>query len=313
MVVFDLLLCALILAVALAAVAGAGLFRAVVFFVVYGVLIALAWVRLGAPDVALAEAAIGAGLTGVLLLGAVGRLARAGADEPATALIDWPVALGAGMVGAVLVWSVLVLAFAPGSGLGVGLAPQVAEVLPRTGVENPVTAVLLNLRAWDTLLESVVLLAALIGLWPLARGGVWQAPAGPAHHASPEGVMAGFGRLLPPVALMVGVYLVWAGASQPGGAFQGGTVLAAAGVLCVMAGLVRAPGMAAPLWRLSLVAGPALFLALGVAGLALGGFLLFPPALAKGMILAIEMVLTLSIAVTLALMVLGPPEAGGTR
>jgi len=80
-----------------------------------------------------------------------------------------------------------------------------------------------------------------------------------------------------------------------------------------MAGLVRAPGMAAPLWRLSLVAGPAVFLALGLAGLALGGFLLFPPALAKGMILAIEMVLTLSIAVTLALMVLGPPEAGGTR
>lgn len=306
MAVFDLGLCVLIVLTATAAVAGPGLFRAVVFFVVYGVLIALAWVRLSAPDVALAEAAIGAGLTGILLLGAVGRLARAGADEPPAPVVDWPVALVAAGVAVLLVWAVL--AIAPGPGLG----PQVAGVLPRTGVENPVTAVLLNLRAWDTLLESVVLLAALIGLWPLAHNGAWQEPAGPAHHASPEGVMAGFGRLLPPVALMVGVYLVWAGASQPGGAFQGGTVLAAAGVLCVMAGLVRAPGMAAPLWRLALVAGPALFLALGLAGLAMGGFLTFPPVLAKGMILAIEMLLTLSIAVTLALMVLGPPEGGAT-
>jgi uncharacterized MnhB-related membrane protein len=35
---------------------------------------ALAWARLGAPDIALAEAAIGAGLTGALLLDAVGHL-----------------------------------------------------------------------------------------------------------------------------------------------------------------------------------------------------------------------------------------------
>jgi uncharacterized MnhB-related membrane protein len=35
---------------------------------------ALAWVRLAAPDVALAEAAIGAGLTGALLMAALARL-----------------------------------------------------------------------------------------------------------------------------------------------------------------------------------------------------------------------------------------------
>jgi multicomponent Na+:H+ antiporter subunit G len=60
----DLALCALILGVALATVAGRGVFRAMVFFIVYGLLVAVGWVRLGAIDVALAEAAIGAGLTG---------------------------------------------------------------------------------------------------------------------------------------------------------------------------------------------------------------------------------------------------------
>jgi uncharacterized MnhB-related membrane protein len=70
----DAALCALILGVALAVVAGRGVFRAVVFFIVYGLLAAVAWVRLDAVNVALAEAAIGAGLTGVLLLAAHGRL-----------------------------------------------------------------------------------------------------------------------------------------------------------------------------------------------------------------------------------------------
>lgn len=50
------------------------LFKAVVLFVAFGLLLAMAWVRLEAPDVALAEAAIGAGLTGALLMAALARL-----------------------------------------------------------------------------------------------------------------------------------------------------------------------------------------------------------------------------------------------
>jgi len=47
------------------------LFRAVLSFMVFGLLMSLTWARLYAPDVALAEAAIGAGVTGVLLLDAL--------------------------------------------------------------------------------------------------------------------------------------------------------------------------------------------------------------------------------------------------
>ncbi len=50
------------------------LFRAVVLFIAFGLVLALIWVRLDAPDIALAEAAIGAGLTGALLLSALARL-----------------------------------------------------------------------------------------------------------------------------------------------------------------------------------------------------------------------------------------------
>lgn len=85
---FDLLLLATLLALAWQILSARDLFKAVVLFMAFGLLMALAWVRLRAPDIALAEAAIGAGLTGALLLDAVGHLdvARNGATtrEPSS-------------------------------------------------------------------------------------------------------------------------------------------------------------------------------------------------------------------------------------
>lgn len=71
---FDLLLATALLWSAIRAVTTQDLFRAVVLFIVFGLLMALAWARLEAPDIALAEAAIGAGLSGALLLDTVGHL-----------------------------------------------------------------------------------------------------------------------------------------------------------------------------------------------------------------------------------------------
>ncbi|MFU2489159.1 Na(+)/H(+) antiporter subunit B [Thauera sp. WH-1] len=73
---FDVVLGLALLATAVGALASRELFRAIVMFIVFGLLMALAWVRLQAPDIALAEAAIGAGLTGVLLLDTLGYLRR---------------------------------------------------------------------------------------------------------------------------------------------------------------------------------------------------------------------------------------------
>jgi energy-converting hydrogenase B subunit D len=70
----DAVLAAALVGVGWRAVAGRGLFVSVVLYIVFGLLLALAWVRLDAPDIALAEAAIGAGLTGALLLDAVAEM-----------------------------------------------------------------------------------------------------------------------------------------------------------------------------------------------------------------------------------------------
>lgn len=64
------------------------LFRAIVLFIAFGLLMALAWVRLDAPDVALAEATIGAGLTGALMLSALAQLSASHKNENKKENID---------------------------------------------------------------------------------------------------------------------------------------------------------------------------------------------------------------------------------
>lgn len=71
---FDAVLGFALLWLAWLALTSTDLFKAIVLFIAFGLLMALAWVRLDAPDIALAEAAIGAGLTGALLLSALARL-----------------------------------------------------------------------------------------------------------------------------------------------------------------------------------------------------------------------------------------------
>ncbi|MHB1323221.1 MAG: Na(+)/H(+) antiporter subunit B [Coriobacteriia bacterium] len=85
MLAFDVLLAALLVWIAFGSLSELKLFKSVVMFVVFGLFMALAWVRLGAPDVALAEAAIGAGVTGALMLDAVGHMRERQQPYPVTA------------------------------------------------------------------------------------------------------------------------------------------------------------------------------------------------------------------------------------
>jgi len=72
--IFDILLVGTLIWLAVRALADVRLFKSVVLFIAFGLLVALAWTRLAAPDIALAEAAIGAGITGALLLDAAGHM-----------------------------------------------------------------------------------------------------------------------------------------------------------------------------------------------------------------------------------------------
>jgi multisubunit Na+/H+ antiporter MnhB subunit len=304
---FDAILAATVLGVATWTIVTRDTFAAVIGFVAYGLLLALVWMRLAAPDVALTEAAIGGGVTGVLLLGAAARLR----GSEATALAESPgplLKLVTGILCA-LVTAALAAAMFLLPDPAPTLAPETAADLASTGVGNPITGVLMAYRALDTLLEKVVLVLALIGVWSLAPDTVWGGTPGPRRNGGADDASVFLARLLPPVGIVIGVYLLWAGADEPGGAFQGGALLAAMWILAMMAGLTAAPAVSDRRLRLVLIAGPAVFLAIGLAGFALAGaFLAYPEAYAKPLIIVIEVAKILSVAATLGLLVAGPPE-----
>jgi len=301
---FDVLLGSGLLWTAWRALACPDLFRAIVMFIAFGLLMALAWVRLDAPDVALAEAAIGAGLTGALLMAALARLRSVDAGEESVEQNE---------TGRLKVqppqWLSVFLLLLVVAGLGyavlslptyaLGLSIEVASNLESSGVSNPVTAVLLNFRGYDTLLELVVLLVALLGVWSLGEMALKP-------EAAPGPVLDSLARFLTPVLILIAAYLLWAGAHAPGGAFQAGSVLGSAGVLLVLAGWrLRDDLMALPL-RFLLVAGPGAFVAIAALTLLIEGQLLaYPPAQAGILILMLETAATFSIGVTLAALFLG--------
>jgi multisubunit Na+/H+ antiporter MnhB subunit len=288
---FDVLLAAAMLWSAWRALVTPDATYAVVMFIVFGLLITLAWARLDAPDIALAEAAIGAGLTGALLLDAVGALGRENGKEAARTRWRLPVVHLLGLAAS----GVLVAVLMNLPAAAVDLPQAVADHMEQSGVAHPVTAVLLNFRGYDTLLEVAVLLLALIGLLALA-----QEPPRPSANTDADPVLQILARLAVPLMILVAGYLLWAGAHHPGGAFQAGAVLAAAVVLLHLAGLLPAWARPGPLLRLGLAAGLLIFVAVAVWSMFDAPLLTYPPAWAGALILLVEVGLTLSLGLILA-------------
>lgn len=294
---------------------------AVVTFVLLGGLLALLWAGLAAPDVALAEAAIGTGVTGALFVDAVagrrrapaapggeqgdrspGPRARPGRGAVATGVVA---GLASAAFAAVLVRAVLA---ASGGGPPAALTGEVAGAMPHTATGHEVTAVLLDFRAYDTLLEVAVIVVAVVGAFALAAA----APAASAAPAAPAGAgpdagqrtLRDFLRLASPVLLLLAAWLLFSGAYRPGGAFQGGAALAGVAILAAGAGAdLRVLHGARGRWLVAV--GPAAFLAAGAAGLLTAGhWLRMPAGWEEAATIAVETALAVSIGAGLALLFL---------
>jgi len=280
-------------------VAGRSLFRSIVMFVALGLLLALVWARLGSPDLALAEAAIGAGLTGAMLLLAYRRLVAMVPERAAQPLLRHSrLALPVGLVAAAgvfaLGWLLLDLPLPSDTA---GEAARAA--LQDSGIGNPVTGVLLLYRGFDTLLEMAVLLVAWLGVAAVQPIGRPHSPDPPERSPLLDAMLSA----VLPSAVLVGGYLLHAGGQAPGGAFQAGAVLAAAGVLLALAGRLETLREALPVQRLLLVQGILVFSLLGWWGSLQGGAVMQLPG--ERAVYVIETALTVSIGLCLALLFLG--------
>lgn len=300
LLVFDALLCLLLLVLALASLLSRQLTHAVMLYIAFGLMMALAWARLAAPDLALAEAAIGAGLTGALCFSA---LARQQPQPDTLRLSRLQLLLPALFVLLMLAGILAALLQLPPAASP--LVAQAQAELAYSGVSHPVTAVLLNYRSWDTLLELVVLLLALLGTAQVA-------PKNTPTRAWP--LSLSWSRLLAPVVILVAAYLLWAGASQPGGAFQAGALLAAGAVVLRLNQQLNWLSWRNFGVRLLVLAGLAVFVLVALLALWLTSdadavWLRWPPQLAGGIILLIEVFASIAIALTLTLLVVGEPAA----
>jgi multicomponent Na+:H+ antiporter subunit B len=145
------------------------LFSAVVLFGIYSFLMATVLVALDAVDVAMTEAAVGAGVSTVLLLGALYLVGGMEAKPLVRPLV--PLVLSVA-VGAVLAYGMQGLPEysdrqAP---IHTHVAPRYLQQGPKeTGVPNIVTAVLASYRGYDTLGETVVVFTAGAGVIALLR------------------------------------------------------------------------------------------------------------------------------------------------
>ncbi|MBK1717982.1 hydrogen gas-evolving membrane-bound hydrogenase subunit E [Thiocystis violacea] len=121
-----------------------------------------------------------------------------------------------------------------------GLSGTVGDALLERNAEtasaNAVTSVVVSYRGFDTLGEVTVLFLAATGVGMLF-GGRRQEETGAsvARRAAPNEMMVTGARLLFPVLLLLGVYIIAHGHLSPGGGFQGGVIIATAFFLRLLA------------------------------------------------------------------------------
>ncbi|MGA9538528.1 MAG: hydrogen gas-evolving membrane-bound hydrogenase subunit E [Desulfobacterales bacterium] len=176
-----------------------------------------------------------------------------------------------------------------------------------SGVENPVTAVLLNFRGYDTLLEiGVLLLAALSVLSVVPSPAIFS-------QSPPSPILILLLRLLLPFIIIVAGYILWIGKYAPGGAFQAGAILAAGGILLSTAA-VTFNRFAIKAMPFAMTIGLLTFIVVALATMMVhGNFLQYPLAQAGPLILVIEAAATISIAIILTILFVGGnPEESST-
>ena len=193
-----------------------------------GMLVALAFARFSAPDLALTQLVVEV-VTIILLMLALFYLPSRTPSESSSlrGLRDVVVAGGCGVMVALLVYVVLTRPYA-------GLAPFfLANSVSGGGGTNVVNVILVDFRGFDTLGEITVLAIAAVGILAMLDGLRLHNPT-----CDPQGrrwawaknplVLMTLSRLLLPLALLISVFIFLRGHNLPGGGFIAGLITAVA-------------------------------------------------------------------------------------
>jgi multicomponent K+:H+ antiporter subunit A len=212
--------------------------QALVLTGVVGLVVALAFIRLSAPDLALTQLSVEV-VSIVLLLLALHYLPQ---HTPAESSFgrkarDGALAALAGLGAGGVTWLVLTRPLESISRF------HLEQSVPGGGGTNVVNVILVDFRGYDTLGEITVLGIAALGIYLLLDGLCAAAPAGRAGRVwLPERhplVLLTVTRILLPLTLLVAVYILLRGHNMPGGGFIAGLVVSVALIMHYLASGIR--------------------------------------------------------------------------
>ena len=230
-VFIDLVLLAMLAITALRVIFLKDLFAVVMLFGIYSFLSASIFVSLDAVDVAFTEAAVGAGISTVLMLSTLALTGREEKESKHSSILPILVVT---ITGAALIYGTLDMPpFGnPDNPVHQHVAPRYIEQSPtEVGLPNMVTSVLASYRGFDTLGETVVVFAAMIGVLSLLgvrrKGDDEEPESGLISHR----VLHVVAKVIIPFMILFALYVQFHGDFGPGGGFQAGVIAAAAIIL----------------------------------------------------------------------------------
>ena len=284
---FEALLFVLLLLSSLAVMYLEDLFAAAMITAIFSLLSACLYTLMDAVDVAFTEAAVGAGISTVLILGTLSLTTH---KEHQQRLRIWPL-VAVVITGAALIYGTLDMpAFgSPDAVIHHHLVARFIEgATTEFGIPNIVTILLASYRGYDTMGETTVIFTATIGVLLLLGALKRKRKAPPSPDALPEPddidndsprQMQDFAILkvvctaLIPFILLYALYVQFHGDFGPGGGFQAGVIFGTGLILFgLVFGLRPMHRLAPSLWlEIGLVVGLMLYAGTGIAALAMGG------------------------------------------
>jgi len=235
----DIVLLTLLVVIAIAIIRMKDLFAVVMLAGIYGLVSASFFVAMDAVDVAFTEAAVGAGISTLLMLVVI---TMTGRKEKPTRHKPLPALFVVIITGGLLIYGTLDMPY-----FGKADAPIHNHTSPRyindsmqeIGIPNIVTSVLASYRAFDTFGEVVVIFTAGIGVLTLlsvvrSKENDEEIELINDSMHQQHLVVRIIAKMLIPFILLFALYVQFHGDFGPGGGFQAGVIFAAAIILYAM-------------------------------------------------------------------------------
>ncbi len=235
------------------------LINAVVIFMAYSCIMSVIWIIIESPDLAITEAAVGAGVSSILFFVTLKKIHAVEHEEEAEKPEDivemethWEMKFFSVLykvTAGVICLSLIIILLSVVSRLpefGASSTPDNNEVVQRyitkgmeeTGAVNIVTGIILDYRAFDTFGEACVLFVAVSCVMILLRvdtkSSSLSMPSGEndrLYEPKNDLILQKTAKILVPIIMLFGVYIIANGHLSPGGGFAGGAIIGAGLIL----------------------------------------------------------------------------------